>query len=168
VGVDPESQGSQASPGDAARAAELRATLERYFAFREEVDAGRAPWPELIAFFSEDAVFVDPAWGRIQGRDAIHEFLIDSMTGIEDWTFPVDSVHVAGDEVVIKYRQVLPDGRQQSGCTTLIYAGAGLFKYEEDILNMVHVFEDLEASGWAPPAGMKFPPRKPNRDFSQP
>ena len=52
--------------------------------------------------------------------------------------------------------------------SNLIYAGAGLFKYEEDILNMVHVFEDLEASGWTPPAGMKFPPRKPNRDFSHP
>lgn len=150
------------------RAEELQSTLERYFAFRAEVDAGRAPWSDLIQFFATDAVFVDPAWGRIQGRDAIHEFLIDSMTGIEDWTFPVDSVHVAGDEVVIKYRQVLPDGRQQSGCTTLQYAGDGLFDYEEDILNMVHVFEDLTASGWTPPAGMKFPPKQPDRDFSRP
>ena len=150
------------------RELELRATLERYFAFRDEVDAGRAPWPDLVQFFTADAVFVDPAWGRIEGREAIGEFLVDSMTGIEDWTFPVDSVHVAGDEVVIKYRQVLPDGRQQSGYTTLIYAGGGQFSYEEDLLNMVHVFEDLTASGWAAPEGMKFPPRQPNRDFSRP
>ena len=150
------------------RELELRDTLDRYFRFRGEVDAGRSPWPELIQFFTEDAVFVDPAWGRIRGRSAIHQFLIESMTGIEDWTFPVDSVHIAGDEIVIKYRQVLPDGRQQSGYTTLIYAGDGQFSFEEDLLNMVHVLEDLTASGWSPPEGMKFPPRQPNRDFSRP
>ena len=99
-------------------------------------------------------MFVDPAWGRIQGRDAIREFLVDSMTGIEAWTFPVDGVFVDGDEVVIKYRQVLPGGRQQSGYTTLLYAGGGRFRYEEDVLNMAHVMEDLAAIGFRPPPGI--------------
>ena len=147
---------------------ELRATLERYLAFRAEVDAGDRPWVDLSAFFTDDAVFVDPAWGRIQGIDAIREFLLDSMTGIEDWTFPVDNVFVDGDEIVIKYRQVLPDGRQQSAYTTLLYAGDGKFRYEEDVLNMVHVFEDLVASGWTAPEDMKMPPRQPDRNFSRP
>jgi hypothetical protein len=113
-------------------------------------------------------VFVDPAWGRIEGIDAVREFLVDSMTGIEDWTFPVDHVYVDGDEVVVKYRQVLPDGRQQSGYTTLLHAGGGKFRYEEDVLNMAQVLEDLAASGWQAPPGMKFPPRSPDRDFSRP
>ena len=147
---------------------ELAATLERYLAFRDEVDAGDKPWSDLVEYFTDDAVFVDPAWGRIQGIDAIREFLIDSMTGIEDWTFPVDKVFVDGDEVVVKYRQVLPDGRQQSAYTTLLYAGEGKFRYEEDVLNMVHVFEDLTASGWTAPPGMQLPPRAPDRDFSRP
>jgi ketosteroid isomerase-like protein len=147
---------------------ELRAVLERYLAFRVDVDERRRSWPELVEFFTEDAVFVDPAWGRIQGREAIRQFLTDSMTGIEDWTFPVDRVYVDGDLVAVKYRQVLPDGRQQSGFTTLVYAGDGRFRYEEDVLNMAQVIEDLTASGWVPPEGMKFPPRHPDRDFSIP
>jgi predicted ester cyclase len=148
--------------------AELAATLERYLAFRAEVDAGREPWSELVEFFTDDAVFIDPAWGRIQGIDAMREFLVDSMTGIEDWTFPVDRLYVDGDEVIVKYRQVLPDGRQQSGYSTLLYAGGGKFRYEEDVLNMAQVVEDLVASGWVPPEGMQMPPRNPDRDFSRP
>lgn len=147
---------------------ELREVLRSYLAFRAEVDAGNRPWVDLTQFFTDDAVFVDPAWGRVEGIDAIREFLLDSMTGIEDWTFPVDGVFVNGDEVVVKYRQVLPDGRQQSAYTTLLYAGDGKFRYEEDVLNMVHVYEDLTGSGWVAPSGMKMPPRHPNRDFSRP
>ena len=30
--------------------------------------------------------------------------------------------------------------------STMIYAGDGKFCYEEDLLNMVHVFEDMRAS----------------------
>jgi ketosteroid isomerase-like protein len=150
------------------RAAELAATLERYLAYRSEVDAGERPWADLVEFFTDDAVFIDPAWGRIQGIDEIRSFLVDSMTGIEDWTFPVDRLYVDGDEVVVKFRQVLPGGRQQSGYSTLLYAGGGKFRYEEDVLNMAHVLEDLKATAWVPPAGMSPPPRQPVRDFSRP
>jgi hypothetical protein len=147
---------------------ELRETLERYLALRQDVDDRTRPWSDLVEFFTDDVVFVDPAWGRVEGIEGVREFLVDSMTGIEDWTFPVDKVWVDGDEVGIKYRQVLPGGRQQSAYTTLIYAGGGKFRYEEDVLNMAHCMEDLAAIGWAPPEGMKFPPARPNRDFSRP
>lgn len=153
--------------GDA-RAAELAATLERYLAYRRDVDERKRPWSDLVEFFTDDAVFIDPAWGRIEGIDEIRQFLVDSMTGIEDWTFPVDHVYVDGDDVIIKFRQVLPDGRAQSGYSTLIYAGDGRFRYEEDVLNMVHVFEDLKAIGFQAPPGMQPPPRHPVRDFSRP
>lgn len=148
--------------------AELQDVLRTYLAFRAEVDAGRRPWVDLVQFFTDDAVFIDPAWGRVEGIEAIREFLLDSMTGIEDWTFPVDGVFVNDNEIIVKYRQVLPDGRQQSAYTTLLYAGNGKFNFEEDVLNMVHVYEDLSASGWAAPNEMKMPPRHPNRDFSRP
>ena len=147
---------------------ELKAVLTTYLAFRQEVDEGKRPWVDLAQFFTDDAVFIDPAWGRVEGIEAIREFLLDSMTGIEDWTFPVDGVFVNGDEIIVKYRQVLPDGRQQSAYTTLLYAGNGKFRYEEDLLNMAHVYEDLTASGWTAPPEMKMPPRQPNRDFSRP
>ena len=147
---------------------ELAATLERYLQYRRDVDDKKRPWSDLVEFFTDDAVFIDPAWGRIEGIDEIRQFLVDSMTGIEDWAFPVDHVYVDGDDVIVKFRQVLPGGRQQSGCSTLIYAGGGKFRYEEDVLNMVHVFEDLRAIGFKGADGMQPPPKHPNRDFSRP
>jgi ketosteroid isomerase-like protein len=150
------------------RATELAATLERYLAYRQAVDDGKRPWSDLVEFFTDDAVFIDPAWGRIEGIDEIRAFLVDSMTGIEDWTFPVDHLYVDGDEVIVKFRQVLPGGRQQSGYSTLLYAGDGKFRYEEDVLNMVHVMDDLRGLAWTPPEGMSPPPRSPVRDFTRP
>jgi ketosteroid isomerase-like protein len=147
---------------------ELAETLERYLALRESIDRRERPWSDLVEFFTDDVVFVDPAWGRVEGIESVREFLVDSMTGIEEWTFPVDKVFVDGDEVVVKYRQVLPGGREQSGYTTLLYAGDGRFRYEEDVLNMAHVLEDLAAIGFRPPPGMGLPPERPERDFSRP
>jgi hypothetical protein len=147
---------------------ELAETLERYLALRESIDRRERPWSDLVEFFTDDVVFVDPAWGRVEGIESVREFLVDSMTGIEEWTFPVDKVFVDGDEVVVKYRQVLPGGREQSGYTMLLYAGDGRFRYEEDVLNMAHVLEDLAAIGFRPPPGMGLPPERPERDFSRP
>jgi ketosteroid isomerase-like protein len=153
---------------------DLAGTLTRYLRHRREADEGRRPWTDMTAFFTDDAVFVDPLWGRLEGIEEIRRFLADSMTGIEDWRFPIDAAYVSGDEVVLKYRQVLParrpDGRpfEQSGYSTLLYAGDGKFSYEEDVINMIHVFEDIRASGWTPPPRMHAPPRHPNRDFSRP
>ena len=42
------------------------------------------------------------------------------------------------------------------------------FSYEEDLLNMAHVLEDMAASGWRPKGAMNLPPADPNRDFSRP
>jgi hypothetical protein len=126
------------------------------------------PETDLVEFFTDDVVFIDPAWGRVEGIEGVREFLVDSMTGIEDWTFPVDRLYVDGDEVVVKFRQVLPGGRSQSGYSTLLYAGGGKFRYEEDVLNMAHVLEDLRAIGFQPPEGMQPPPRQPVRDFRRP
>ena len=50
----------------------------------------------------------------------------------------------------------------------LLYAGDGKFSYEEDLLNMAHVNEDLRASGWRPKPGFVMPPAAPNRDWARP
>jgi len=153
---------------------EIAAVLEGYLQFRRDVDEGRNTWGDLARYFTDDAVFIDPAWGRVEGIDNIRKFFIESMTGLEDWTFPVEFTAIEGDNVVVKWQQVLPgtraDGRAyvQSGVSTLIYAGDGKFSYEEDILNMVHVLEDLRASGWRPAGAFTMPPENPNRDFSRP
>ena len=87
-------------------------------------------------------------------RDAIREFLVDSMVVLEDWSFPIEFTAIDGDTVVIKWWQQLPGTRpdgtryQQSGISTLVYAGDGKFSYEEDLLNMTHVMHDVGESGF--------------------
>jgi ketosteroid isomerase-like protein len=153
---------------------EIQATIDRYVKVRENIDAGNGTWADLAQFFTDDAVFIDPAWGRVQGLDEMRATVFgDAMDGFEDWKFPVEFTAIDGDNVVIKWKQVLPgthdDGRplEQSGCSTLIYAGDGKFCYEEDLLNMVHVLEDMKA-GKVPVTPTAMPPRHPNRDFSRP
>ena len=152
---------------------EVEATVKRYVAVRESIDAGDATWDALAQFFTDDAVFIDPAWGRIEGLDEIRRVAFgDAMVGL-DWTFPVDFYAIDGDTVVIKWWQQLPGARpdgsryEQSGYSTLVYAGDGRFCYEEDLLNMTHVFEDLKASGWTPKDTMVMPPAHPDRNFAR-
>jgi len=154
--------------------AEIEATLARYIGVREAIERGEADWPDLAQFFTDDAVYIDPAWGRVQGIEHLKEFFVESMRGLEDWRFPISETAIADNGVVfVKWTQISPgtreDGSQyvQSGLSTLIYAGDGKFCYDEDLLNMVHVNEDLRASGWLPGAGFNMPPKHPNRDWSR-
>ncbi len=147
---------------------EVRAALARYVETRLLIEGGSATWSDLAPFFTDDAVYIDPAWGRVEGIDAIREFFVESMTGLEDWRFPIEFTAVDGNNVVIKWLQVLPSGHRQTGWTRLRYAGDGKFDYDEDTLNMAHVLEDLAESGWRPGPGFVPPPAKPNRDFSLP
>ena len=154
--------------------AEVRATVERYVAVRDEINDGKLPWSALAQFFTDDAVFIDPAWGRVQGIEEMKATVFgDAMVGFEEWQFPTEFFAIDGDNVLVKWKQILPgkrdDGRlyEQSGASTLIYAGGGKFCYEEDLLNMVHVLEDMKASK-CPVPDVAMPPRHPNRDFSRP
>lgn len=153
---------------------EVEAAVATYVDLRERIERGEATWTDLAGLFTDDVVYVDPAWGRIQGIDELRSFLDESMRGLEDWRFPVEYTAVTGDTVVVKWSQLLPGRRPdgspyvQSGYSTLVYAGDGRFCYEEDLLNMAHVLEDLAASGWSPGEGFVMPPAHPDRDFSRP
>ena len=54
-------------------------TYARFVALRERIDAGEATWDALADFFTEDAAYIDPAWGRIEGREGIRNFFVTSM-----------------------------------------------------------------------------------------
>jgi ketosteroid isomerase-like protein len=153
---------------------EVEAVVARYCDVRRRIDAGELPWGSLAQFFTEDCVYIDPAWGRVEGLAEVSEFFEESMRGLEDWEFPIEFAAIDGDNVVVKWRQILPGARadgtryEQSGSSTMVYAGDGKFRYQEDLLNMVHVLEDLKVSGWRPGAGFAMPPAEPNRDSSRP
>jgi ketosteroid isomerase-like protein len=155
---------------------EVQATVDRYHELRRRIDEGKEAdaFGALADFYTDDAVYVDAAWGRIEGRAAIAHWLVHSMVGLADWRFPVEFTAIEGDDVVVKWTQILPTTRpdgsaySQSGYSRLVYAGDGRFSYEEDTYNMVHVLEDIEASGWQPTEPMNLPPEHPNRDWSIP
>jgi ketosteroid isomerase-like protein len=155
---------------------EVQAAADRYCAIRARIEEGLEPqaFRALADLYTDDAVYVDAAWGRIEGKAAIADWLEHSMVGLADWKFPVEFVAIAGDDVVVKWTQVIPGTRPdgmpftQSGYSRLRYAGDGRFSYEEDVYNMAHVLEDLEASGWTPAEPMNLPPQHPDRDWRLP
>jgi len=155
-------------------AEEVSAALASYVSLRERIAAGEAMWTDLAELFTDDAVYIDPAWGRLQGKSKLLEFFDESMRGLEGWEFPIEFTAISGNTVVIKWTQQLPARKQdgsryeQSGVSTLVYAGNGKFCYEEDLLNMAHVIEDLTTSGWRPGQGFVSPPQQPDRNFTRP
>ena len=125
---------------------EARETYGRFVAVREEIDEGARSWAELADFFTADAAYIDPAWGRIEGREAIRKFFVDSMVGLtgHGWSTPENWIMVEGPRVVSQWDQVL--GRKEDGSPWLVaglsilyYAGEGLFCYSHDMLNMTHI-----------------------------
>jgi limonene-1,2-epoxide hydrolase len=151
-----------------ARSDEINGALAAYVDLRDRIERGEATWTDLASIFTDDAVFIDPAYGRVEGLDNIRVFLDESMRGLDDWKFPIEFTAVDGDNVVIKWTQVLPNGRRQSGWSRLVYASDGKFRYEEDQLNMVHVLDDMKSMRWRPSPDHVPPPEAPNRDFSVP
>jgi ketosteroid isomerase-like protein len=151
------------------REQEILEVHERYLETRRRAERGEVGWEALADFFTEDAVFVDPAWGRVEGRDAIVAFLRDSMAGLEGWTFPQEWQMVEGDRLVTRWMNRLPGHRpdgspfESPGFSVIRYAGEGRFSREEDLLNMVHVVELIRESGWKPGSGFTPPPRHPRR-----
>jgi ketosteroid isomerase-like protein len=154
---------------------EVQATVDRYHATRDRIERGLEAddFGALADFYTDDAVYIDAAWGRIEGKAAIARWLVESMVGLDDWRFPVEFTAIEGDNVVVKWTQVTPgkkaDGSPftQSGYSHLVYAGDGRFSYEEDCYNMVHVLEDLSASGWRPTEPMNLPPERPVRAWGR-
>lgn len=165
---------SSSAATDGSRSSEVRAALDAYVDLRARIGRHEATWTDLADLFTEDAVYIDPAWGRLTGNAELRRFFDESMRGLEDWDFPIEFTAISGDTVVIKWTQLLPttraDGSRyaQSGISTLVYAGDGKFSYEEDLLNMTHVMEDIVESRWRPGPGFIAPPTQPDRNFARP
>src|SRR3954471_2580841 len=152
------------------RTAEARATYDEMVALRSRIEAGELPWSALADYFTDDAVYIDSAWGRYEGRAAITKFMDDSMVGLDDWRFPEEWTMADGDRVVSMWWNQLPGSRPDgssyrvAGLSILRYAGAGRFDYEYDVFIMALVLEVIAESGWQPTGRMNAPPANPNRD----
>jgi len=84
---------------------ETLATYQRFVAQRNEVDAGHCGWDSMADFFTEDAVYIDPAWGRQEGRETIRQFFLDSMAGLTGygWSSPERWTMVDGHRLVSQW-----------------------------------------------------------------
>ena len=152
---------------------EVQEAVDRYVELRNKIDQGDlTSFAVLADLYTDDAVYIDAAWGRLEGRPAIDNWLEESMVGLLDWRFPIEFTAIEGDHVIVKWTQILPvkrpDGSDytQSAYSHLIYAGGGTFSYEEDTYNMLHVIEDITTSGWQPTEPMNVPPPDPNRNWA--
>jgi len=143
---------------------EVEAAVATYLEHREALDRGEAEWGTVARFFTDDAVFIDAAWGRHDGPEAIATMMTAAMAGLDGFSYPTDVVAIEGDDVLIAWRQVVAglelDGRplEHTGVTILRYAGEGKFSFEEDLMNVAKVGTDLMAAGWEPGSGFTMPP----------
>ena len=139
---------------------------QRFVALRAAIDEGQASWGELADFFTEDGVYIDPAWGRQESREGIRQFFNASMAGLTGygWKSPERWTMVDGHRLVSQWDQVLgkkDDGSDWvvPGLSILYYAGDGLFCYSHDYLNMTFVGETLKAIARRPCGGGCSDPR---------
>ena len=146
----------------------------RYVDQRAACERGDAAWSSIGDFFTEDAVFIDPAWGRLEGRAAMADFFDWSIVGLDGWSFPEQWTMVDGDRVVSFWWNRLPGTRpdgsphQAPAMSILHYAGDGRFDYELDLMNIVEVTEVLGEAQWAPGEGFQFPGPDPDRNPTPP
>ena len=152
---------------------EARAAYGNFIATRERIDAGELEWSAMGDLYTDDVIFVDPGWGRIEGRDNVVEFLTKAMSGLSDWVTPEQWVMVDGPRVVAHWEQVVgqrEDGGDWKvpGMSVLYYAGDGKFCYEMDLLNIAHLGEVLDDAKWSPTAEMNFPHMPVDRNWALP
>jgi hypothetical protein len=148
---------------------EIEAAVQRYLEIRAAAEEGRGGWDDLDEMFTDDATFIDPAWGRVTGIENLRQFWRESMQGLDDWRFPHRGHLIDGDQVVLKWTNQLPGQREDGspyeapGVSLMTYAGDGRFSYEEDLMNMVHLMEVIAESGYRFHDDMNPPPKNPPR-----
>jgi ketosteroid isomerase-like protein len=54
---------------------EVQKAIDALHSIRAKASAGEIGWDALADIFTEDATYIDPAWGRFKGRKSIRQFL---------------------------------------------------------------------------------------------
>jgi hypothetical protein len=122
---------------------ELLAAFERYNAARDEASR-TGDWGIWADVFTEDALYVEHAYGEMRGRKVIREWITRVMAPFPTMTFPQDwwVLDLERGAVVFQCQNQFPapydeDGRpfQFPSWTRLVYGGGGLWESEEDVYN---------------------------------
>ncbi len=124
---------------------ELETAFQHY---QDEVEKACATrnWDLFAALFTEDATYVEHAYGNFEGREAIRVWITKTMTadfpGTEMPHFPIEWYVVdeeRGRIICEVFNQLadLGDGKRHgaSNITILTYAGDNQWSSEEDVYN---------------------------------
>jgi len=124
---------------------EILGAFEAYKVARDQASR-TGDWSIWSAVFTEDAHYIEHAYGELSGRDAIEKWIVDVMAPFPTMTFPQDwwVIDEANQAVVFCCQNTFPEPFQDDGTpfafpnwTRLVYAGNGLWSSEEDIYNPV-------------------------------
>jgi ketosteroid isomerase-like protein len=123
--------------------AELQEAFDQYNAARiESQETG--DWSIWAQRFTEDAHYIEHAYGEFQGRAAIEKWIIEVMSPFPTMTFPQDwsVIDEENGAVVFQCQNAMPHPTDPDGqpfsfptWTRLVYGGDGQWKSEEDIYN---------------------------------
>lgn len=123
---------------------ELESAFAAYQATVAQI-AASGEWSRFADMFTEDAEYVEHAYGTFRGRDEIRPWIIKTMTtfpGSDMIGFPVAWWVLDPEQgrVVCEIRNPMRDPgdgsvHEASNITILDYAGDGLWSREEDVYN---------------------------------
>ena len=123
--------------------AELRDALRIYNAARDQA-CKTGDWNVWADLFTDDAEYIEHAFGTFKGRERIREWITKVMAPFPSMTFPQDWV-VFDEErgaIVFQCQNRLEHPTEANGApfqfpnwTRLVYAGGGKFSSEEDVYN---------------------------------
>lgn len=124
--------------------AELQQALEHYTrTVRQASESG--DWTLFGGLFTEDASYLEHAYGRMHGRDEISAWAVRTMTSFPGncmSEFPIGWAVFDEDRawIVCEIRNLMRDpgdgsSYEAANLTVLHYTGANLFSYEEDSYN---------------------------------
>lgn len=129
---------------------EVEAALVRYFDLAGKA-ATSGDWNAWADLFTEDAVYVEHAYGIFRGREAIRNW-VTTVTGAAPTELRMSAEwHVIDNDLCIVYAsnwKPAPDGGtpyQFNAVAILCYAGEGKWCYEEDLYNAVEAKQVMES-----------------------
>ncbi len=123
--------------------AEIEAAFAKYNEARDQASR-TGDWRIWAAVFTEDAHYIEHAYGEMHGREQIRDWITKVMAPFPNMTFPQDwwVIDEENGAVVFQCQNLLahPSDPEQPGFgfptwTRLVYAGNGQWKSEEDIYN---------------------------------
>ena len=122
-----------------------RDDLEQAFRTYWQAGAVGEDWDAWADLFTEDAEYVEHAFGTFRGREEIRAWSMHTMTTFPGGVmtgFPLawQVVDVPTSRLICEVRNLMPDAGdgtylEEPNLTIMTYAGDGLFSREEDVYN---------------------------------